>query len=94
MRRCNDASRPNIGVIFNDDTPWPAQMGHDDCADPDLHIVANLDALRVVVFQINFVTDENVRSDLDPSPTVQEHPQITPGDKSRQQVQRPIQALS
>jgi len=87
MCRGDDAVGPNVNIIFNDDTPGPAQMGHDNCPDADLHIVANLDAFRVVVFQINFVTDEDVRSDLDTSPAVQAHAHGDPGHASRQPVQ-------
>ena len=46
-------------------------MSENDRPDTDLNAILNFDALRILVLQVNLVSDEHVRAHLDAAPSMQ-----------------------
>jgi len=50
-------------------------MSHDDSSDPNLHIVADLDAFGVIVFQVRTFVNVHILTDLNTAQAMQSHAQ-------------------
>jgi hypothetical protein len=70
-------------------------MCQDHCANADLDTVLDFNALWVFVLQVDFITDEDVLSNLDASPPMQKRPEAASArELPCQKVKDPIEKAS